>query len=301
MVSESGPARAGRIGTYNDPASAARPRRATRVESDAAAPVSTDTAVDGTAVRAPPAIELRELAHDYSTEAGIVRALDRIDLAVAPGEFVSIVGPSGCGKTTLLRAVAGLLEPSIGSLSVLGGSPREAQRERSIGLVTQEPGLMPWLTVADNVRMSLQLAGRPDAVDSWLRRVGIDRFAGLYPRELSGGMKQRVALARALAHAPRLLLMDEPFGALDELSREALRLELLEIWERERSSVLFVTHSIREALLLSDRVVVMSGSPGRIVEQIDVSFARPRSDALFVDRDFLALEQQIRALLKATN
>ncbi len=158
---------------------------------------------------------------------------------------------------------------------------------------------MPWLTVADNVRMSLRLAGRPAVIDGWLRRVGIDQFAGLYPRELSGGMKQRVALARALAHAPRLLLMDEPFGALDELSREALRLELLEIWERERSSVLFVTHSIREALLLSDRVVVMSGSPGRILEDVAVPFARPRSDELFVDAGFLALEEQIRALLRA--
>lgn len=299
MVSGSGSARAGRIGTYNDPASTARPRRVTRVELDAAAPVSTDTAVDGASARGTSAIELRGLAHDYSTDAGVVRALDAVDLDVALGEFVSIVGPSGCGKTTMLRAVAGLLEPSLGSLSVLGGTSREAQRERAIGLVTQEPGLMPWLTVAENVRMSLQLAGRPDAVDGWLRRVGIDRFAGLYPRELSGGMKQRVALARALAHAPRLLLMDEPFGALDELSREALRLELLEIWERERSSVLFVTHSIREALLLSDRVVVMSGSPGRILEQFAVPFARPRSDALFVDGEFLALEEQIRALLRA--
>jgi len=131
--------------------------------------------------------------------------------------------------------------------------------------------------------------------------VGLDRFAGLYPRELSGGMKQRAALARALAHAPQLLLMDEPFGALDELSREALRMELLKIWERERSSVLFVTHSIREALLLSDRVVVMSGSPGRILKDLAVPFARPRSDALFVDGEFLALEERIRVLLRTAN
>ena len=259
--------------------------------------MSTDTAVDGSSPLAPAAIQLRELAHEYSTDSGVVHALAAVDLDVAPGEFVSIVGPSGCGKTTMLRAVAGLLEPSIGSLSVLGGSPQHAQQQHAIGLVTQEPGLMPWLKVAANVRMSSKLAGQPDSVDQWLSRVGIDRFAGLYPRELSGGMKQRVALARALAHAPRLLLMDEPFGALDELSREALRLELLEIWERERSSVLFVTHSIREALLLSDRVVVMSGSPGRILEDLRVPFDRPRSDALFLEGDFLALEQQIRALL----
>jgi NitT/TauT family transport system ATP-binding protein len=298
MVSGSGPARTGRIGTYNDPASTARPRRVTRAESDAAAPVSTDTAGDGNSSRATAAIQLRELAHEYSTDSGVVHALAAVDLDVAAGEFVSIVGPSGCGKTTMLRAVAGLLEPSTGSLSVLGGSPREARQQHAIGLITQEAGLMPWLTVAANVRMSPQLAGRPDAVDDWLRRVGVDRFAGLYPRELSGGMKQRVALARALAHAPRLLLMDEPFGALDELSREALRLELLEIWERERSSVLFVTHSIREALLLSDRVAVMSGSPGRIIEDLRVPFDRPRSDSLFHDRDFLTLEQRIRALLR---
>jgi NitT/TauT family transport system ATP-binding protein len=251
------------------------------------------------AAAAGPAIATRALSHSYETESGTVHALANVDLEVAPAEFVSLVGPSGCGKTTLLRAVAGLLEPSAGTLSVLGGPPREAQRRRALGLVTQDAGLLPWRTVAANVRLSLDLAGVDGDAGGWLERVGIDRFAGLYPRELSGGMKQRVALARALVHSPRILLMDEPFGALDELSREAMRLELLAIWERERAAVLFVTHSIREALLLSDRVVVMSGSPGRIVDEIAVPLARPRSDALLTDPAFVALEARVRRSLRA--
>ena len=252
-----------------------------------------------------PAIMVDGVAHDYEAETGIVRALDTVDLRVEAGEFVAIVGPSGCGKTTLLRAVAGLIEPASGSIEVFGAPPRAAQRDRAVGLVTQEPGLLPWRSVRANVQLALELtsghgsASGDGSASAWLERVGIDRYAALYPSELSGGMKQRVALARALAVGPRVLLMDEPFGALDELSREAMRLELLAIWERERVSVLFVTHSIREALLLSDRVVVMSGSPGRILEEIDVAFPRPRTDALLTAPEFVAAERRVRDLLRA--
>ena len=253
-----------------------------------------------------PAIAIERVAHDYEAETGRVAALDQVDLQVAAGEFVSIVGPSGCGKTTLLRAVAGLLQPASGRIEVFGAPPRAAQRDRAVGLVTQEPGLLPWRSVQSNVQLALDLSpGARSAADGrgsaagWLERVGIDRYASLYPSELSGGMKQRVALARALAVGPRVLLMDEPFGALDELSREAMRLELLAIWERERVSVLFVTHSIREALLLSDRVVVMSGSPGRILEEIDVALPRPRTDALLTAPEFIARERRVRQLLRS--
>jgi NitT/TauT family transport system ATP-binding protein len=264
--------------------------------SDATATPARATPARGAA----PAIAIRGLAHAYEAERGTVRALDAVDLSVAPGEFVSIVGPSGCGKTTLLRAVAGLIEPSAGAVEVLGASPRAARRGHALGLVTQEPGLLPWRSAEANVRLALDLAGgAASEAARWLQRVGIERYAELYPGELSGGMKQRVALARALAVEPRLLLMDEPFGALDELSREAMRLELLALWERERVSVLFVTHSIREALLLSDRVVAMSGSPGRILEDLRVDFARPRSDALVADPAFLEVEQHVRGLLRA--
>jgi ABC-type nitrate/sulfonate/bicarbonate transport system ATPase subunit len=165
-------------------------------------------------------------------------------------------------------------------------------------VVFQEASLFPWLSALDNIEFPLSLRGTPKEerqrrAGAMLTLVGLDGFGARYPHELSGGMKQRVALARALVHSPRILLMDEPFGALDELSREAMRLELLAIWERERAAVLFVTHSIREALLLSDRVVVMSGSPGRIVDEIAVPLARPRSDALLTDPAFVALEARL--------
>jgi len=245
-----------------------------------------------------PAIEVRDLAHRYASTAGEVVALERASLRVAAGEFVSIVGPSGCGKTTLLRAVAGLLEASEGEVRVLGGAPAEAQRAHALGLVTQDPGLLPWRSVEANVRLPLEITGKSADVPALLERVGIARFARYRPGQLSGGMRQRVALARALAHRPRLLLMDEPFGALDELSREDLRLELLALWERERIAVLFVTHAIHEAVLLSDRVVVMSGSPGRIVADIAVDLPRPRTDALVAAPRFIALATEVREALR---
>jgi len=247
------------------------------------------------------ALKMRRIVHRYVTGEQSLLALDNVDLEVGAGEFVSLVGPSGCGKSTLLRAAAGLLTPRAGLVEVLGGAPERAAAAREIGLVTQEPGLLPWRTVAENVALPLQLGGRARdagrAVRELLRRVGMERFVGYYPRQLSGGMRQRVALARALAHGPRLLLMDEPFGALDELSREELRLELLRIWERERISVLFVTHSIREAVLLSDRVAVMSAAPGRMVADLRIGLPRPRGAALEDTPEFLHYVAEIRAAL----
>ena len=246
-----------------------------------------------------PAIDVRALSHRYASTAGEVVALEGADLRVEAGEFVSIVGPSGCGKTTLLRAVAGLLDATGGEVRVLGGAPEQAQRAHAIGLVTQDPGLLPWRSVEANVRLPLEVTGATADVPALLERVGIARFARYRPGQLSGGMRQRVALARALAHRPRLLLMDEPFGALDELSREDLRLELLALWERERIAVLFVTHAIHEAVLLSDRVVVVSGSPGRIVADIAIDLPRPRTDALISTPRFVALAAEVRAALRA--
>jgi NitT/TauT family transport system ATP-binding protein len=246
------------------------------------------------------ALEMHRVIHRYVDEGRSLLALDGVDLEVAEGEFVSLVGPSGCGKSTLLRAAAGLLTPRAGELSVLGGTAERAATEHQLGLVTQEPGLLPWRTVAANVGLALQITGARragDHVEALLRRVGMERFATYYPRQLSGGMRQRVALARALAHGPRLLLMDEPFGALDELSREELRLELLRIWERDRISVLFVTHSIREAVLLSDRVLVMSPAPGRIVAEIDIDLPRPRTEALEETAAFARHVTDIRVAL----
>ena len=264
------------------------------------APMAFDDPRRSAAATAPaaPAVEVRDLSHRYASSAGEVVALEGAHLRVDAGEFVSIVGPSGCGKTTLLRAVAGLLAPSGGSVRVLGGAPEEAQRSHALGLVTQDPGLLPWRSVESNVRLPLEVTGAEADVPTLLERVGIARFARYRPGQLSGGMRQRVALARALAHRPRLLLMDEPFGALDELSREELRVELLALWERERIAVLFVTHAVHEAVLLSDRVVVMSGSPGRIVAGIAIDLPRPRSDALLATSRFVALAAEVRVALR---
>ncbi len=245
------------------------------------------------------AIQANAFAHDYASSAGGVHALEGVSLAVAEGEFVSLVGPSGCGKTTLLRAAAGLLPSRDGALLVFGRPPAEARAGRALGLVTQDAGLLPWRTVASNVALAAEISGVRADIGALLRRVGMERFAAHHPRELSGGMRQRVALARALAHGPRLLLMDEPFGALDELSREELRLELLRIWERERISVLFVTHSIREAVLLSDRVLVMSPSPGRVVAECVIELPRPRSIEMETDPAFVRHVHEVRMALGA--
>jgi NitT/TauT family transport system ATP-binding protein len=246
-----------------------------------------------------PAVRLRGVGHVYPGADGALRALDAVDLDIAPGEFVSLVGPSGCGKTTLLRAVAGLLTPSAGDLTVLGATSEDAQRSHAFGLVAQDPGLLPWRTVEANVRLPLEVTGRDADISALLGRVGIAGFERYRPGQLSGGMRQRVALARALAHGPRILLMDEPFGALDELSREAMRLELLRLWEEERITVLFVTHAVREAVLLSDRVIVMSPRPGRIVADIPVDLPRPRSEAQEDTPAFLEVVSRVRAALNA--
>jgi NitT/TauT family transport system ATP-binding protein len=220
-----------------------------------------------------------------------VRALDAIDLTVPSGEFLAIVGPSGCGKSTLLRLIAGLLPPSSGSV-MLHGEPVNRPQTR-LGIVFQSPVLLDWRTVLDNVLLQLELRGedpRPhrDRAMQLLDSVGLSEFADRYPRELSGGMRQRASIVRALIHDPPLLLMDEPFGALDALTREQMRVDLEALWLATRKTVLFITHSIDEAVLLADRVVVMSARPGRIEQVLPIPLARPRGLAarrapVFVD------------------
>ena len=245
-------------------------------------------------------LEIRDLNKSFAKDDGSrLVVLDHVTFDVKDKEFVCILGSSGCGKTTLLRAVAGLLTPTEGELTVLDGSAEAAQRAHAFGLVAQEPGLLPWRTVEANVRLPLEITGRTADIPALLRRVGIAGFERYRPGQLSGGMRQRVALARALVHSPRLLLMDEPFGALDELSREAMRLELLRLWEEERITVLFVTHAVREAVLLSDRVVVMSPRPGRIVTDLRIDLPRPRSDAMEDTPAFLEIVSRLRTALNA--
>jgi len=211
-----------------------------------------------------------------------VEALVGIDLSIAAGEFVSLIGPSGCGKSTLLRLIGDLTPPTSGTITVNGKPAERARRDRDYGMVFQAPILFDWRTVQGNVELPLEISGaskaqRQQRATEHLRLVELSDFAGHYPWQLSGGMQQRVAIARALAVDPALLLMDEPFGALDEMTRERMNLELLKIWERTETTIVFVTHSIAEAVFLSTRVVVMSPRPGRITSIIDIDLPRERN------------------------
>ncbi|WP_213815850.1 ABC transporter ATP-binding protein [Glaciihabitans sp. dw_435] len=236
-----------------------------------------------------------------------VIALDTIDLSVAPGEFVSLIGPSGCGKSTLLRLIADLDQPTTGSVTVFGKSARQARVDQDYGIAFQQAGLLPWRTVAGNIELPLELHGtgktaRKARAAELLELVGLTDFADRYPEQLSGGMQQRVAIARSLAESPKLLLMDEPFGALDEMTRERMQNELVRICAETGAAVVFVTHSIPEAVFLSDRVVVMSPRPGRIVDVIPVALgaAEDRDDDLREAVGFFAAVSAVREALHGT-
>jgi ABC-type nitrate/sulfonate/bicarbonate transport system ATPase subunit len=226
-------------------------------------------------------VAVRDIALSFvRPDGGRLSALDGIDLEIAPGEVVALIGPNGCGKSTLLRVVAGLLRPDRGSVD-LDGRP-VTEPDPGIGLVFQEPRLLPWRSVASNVGYPLEIAGWPpsrraEQVAVLLDRVGLQSAASLRPAELSGGMRQRAAIARALALEPSVLLLDEPFSALDALTRERFNIELLKLWSRTGTTILVVTHSIPEAIFLADRVVVLSPRPGRVVADIEVAIPRPRS------------------------
>jgi taurine transport system ATP-binding protein len=214
------------------------------------------------------AVQIEGLRHSFTVQGEQVPALDRVDLRIEPGEFVSLAGPSGCGKTTLLRLVAGFMQPSEGSVVVEGATVREPSADR--GVVFQQPTLFPWLTVRENVELGPRLNGvgrreRAALADTFIDMVGLTDFKDHRPYELSGGMQQRCQIARVLTNDPDIVLMDEPFGALDALTRERLQNELLEIWRQTRKTVLFITHSVEEAVLLGTRVLVMSPRPGSIV------------------------------------
>ena len=251
-----------------------------------------------------PHISIRGLSHEYGTNDDRVTALTNIDLDIDEGEFVSIIGPSGCGKTTLLRIVGGLQTPTLGTVRIDGTSPDGARRQRLFGAVFQDAALLPWRTAAQNVSLSIELRVVADGndkdrdIDKLLETVKLDGFQNSYPYQLSGGMKQRVALARALAARPRILLMDEPFGSLDEITRTEMGYELLRIWESHPTTVLFVTHSIAEAVMLSDRVVVLSPRPGEIVDVVDINLPRPRMDSMEESQDFGDYMAFVRGLLK---
>ena len=239
-------------------------------------------------------IDLKDVSVGYANG---VDALRGFSLRVAQGEFTVVVGPSGCGKSTLLRVIAGLLAPTSGSVKVAGKDVRGPTRQ--VGIMFQEPALLPWRTVARNVALPLELAGlENDGVDDALiNLVGLKGFAGAYPRELSGGMSQRAALARALATRPPVLLLDEPFGALDAMTRESLTVSLEGIWRMAGTTCLLVTHSIGEAVFLADRVVVCGPRPGSIVGSVEVRLPRPRQWTMETEPAFAEARRAVRALL----
>jgi NitT/TauT family transport system ATP-binding protein len=229
-----------------------------------------------------PVVELAGVSKRFGGTVGAVDALSGIDLRIARGDFVSLIGPSGCGKSTLLRIVGDLISPTSGTVTVNGKPAARARLDRDYGMVFQVPVLFDWRTVQKNVELPLEVIGSPKSeraakASAMLALVELSAFAGHRPWQLSGGMQQRVAIARALAFDPKLLLMDEPFGALDEMTRERMNLELMSIWNRTRTTVVFVTHSIPEAVFLSTRVAVMSPRPGRIVRIVDVDLPQPRT------------------------
>ncbi|MEB5973238.1 ABC transporter ATP-binding protein [Pantoea dispersa] len=252
---------------------------------------------------APPAIEVLSAEKIYPNG---TRALLPVELTVRQGEFVSLLGPSGCGKSTLLKMIAGLIEPSDGKLMLFRRDRRENQRDLPLSFVFQEATLMPWSSVHKNVRLPLDLAGVPRAeadtrVREILELVGLGQFGHVLPRELSGGMQMRVSIARGLVTRPRVLLMDEPFGALDEITRNKLDSDLLELWQEQKLTVVFVTHSIQEAVFLSQRVIMMAARPGRVVDDIRIDTSQPRDDAFRVSQPFTHYAQLLqRGLLAAS-
>lgn len=254
-----------------------------------------DTVVE---TRAEPKIIASGVGRTFATPQGVTRAFGPVDLTINDGELVCIVGPSGCGKSTLLKIMANLLRPSEGTIEI-----RKHSSQVPTAMVFQDYNIFPWKSVAANVRFGLDLAGVPkreskERVDNLLARLGLADFADAYPSTLSGGMRQRVSIARALAVEPEVILMDEPFAALDAQMRLVMQDELLELWEKDRRTLVFVTHSLEEAILLGDRVIVMSARPGKVIADFKIPFERPRMPELRGTAEFASLHEEIWGLLR---
>jgi NitT/TauT family transport system ATP-binding protein len=252
-----------------------------------------------------PIIAIDHLTKTYDSGSGQVTALHDVSLSIAPGEFIALIGPSGCGKSTLMRLIGDLDQPSAGSIQVKGKPPARARIDRDYGIVFQAPVLYDWRTVRKNVELPLEIMGRAgparqERAQAMLQLVGLQDFGESYPWQLSGGMQQRVSIARALSFSPSILLMDEPFGALDEITRERMQAELLTIWgdAETDTTVIFVTHSIPEAVFLSDRVVVMSPRPGRIERVVTIDLPRPRDIVTRESPRFFELVTEVRESLR---
>jgi NitT/TauT family transport system ATP-binding protein len=250
-----------------------------------------------------PAIDCRSVSVRFMTERRIVTALEDVSFSVQPGGFTSLLGPSGCGKSTLLRVVADLVAPSEGQTSVLGSTPEDARKARAFGFVFQDAALLPWRTALQNVELPLEVGGRRALTSGaatpreLMALVGLAGWENSYPHELSGGMRQRVSIARALLGGPRLLLMDEPFGALDEITRDRLNAELRRIWAETGTTILFVTHSVYEAVFLAEHVLVLSANPGRVAAWERIDLPRDRDLTVRDTPEFVAIAARLRAHL----
>jgi NitT/TauT family transport system ATP-binding protein len=249
-------------------------------------------------------VDARGVSLTFRTRDGEVQALSNVDLQISDGDFVSFIGPSGCGKTTLLRVIADLEQPTAGAILVNGVSPEEARLRRQYGYIFQAPALYPWRTIERNVMLPLEIMGfdareRRERMERYLKLVNLSGFERKFPWQLSGGMQQRASIARALSFDPALLLMDEPFGALDEIVRDHLNEQLLRLWDQTGKTVVFVTHSIPEAVFLSTKIVVMSPRPGRIIDVIACDFPRDRTLEIRETPEFLKIAQRVRAGLRS--
>jgi NitT/TauT family transport system ATP-binding protein len=249
------------------------------------------------------AVDCRDVSMRFITERRTVTALEDVSFSVESGGFMSLLGPSGCGKSTLLRLVADLLAPTSGTITVLGRTPREARLDRALGFVFQDAALLPWRTALENVALPLEVgghrglpAGAPTPREL-LRLVGLEGWEGSFPHELSGGMRQRVSIARALLGGPRILLMDEPFGALDEITRDRLNEELRRIWLQTGTTILFVTHSVYEAIYLGETVLVLAANPGRVRAAVEIDLLRERALAIRETEPFNRIAAKLRGLL----
>ena len=261
-------------------------------------------AAAGAETSAAAAISVRELAVRFDTDAGSITALDRVGFEVPEGGFVTMLGPSGCGKSTLLRAVADLVPVAEGAIRVFGRAPEQARRARDFAFVFQDATLLPWRSAIDNVRLPLEVGRQSGAMEqhaepeALLALVGLEGRENALPHELSGGMRQRVSIARALVHRPRVLLMDEPFGALDEITRDKLNEELLRIWRETGTTIMFVTHSVPEAAFLGQKCLVLSAQPGRVREYVSIDFPEPRALAMRDTLEFVQVTAHLRSLLE---
>ena len=250
------------------------------------------------------AISVRELSVRFDGDTGSITALDRVGFEVPEGGLVTMLGPSGCGKSTLLRAIADLVPVGDGAISVFGRTPEQARRARDFAFVFQDATLLPWRSAIDNVRLPLEVGRKSGVVEqhaepeALLALVGLDGRENALPHELSGGMRQRVSIARALVHRPRVLLMDEPFGALDEITRDKLNEELLRIWRETGTTIMFVTHSVPEAAFLGQKCLVLSAQPGRVREYVSIDFPEPRALAMRDTLEFVQVTAHLRSLLE---